>query len=424
MKNLVLFSSIVLLFWNLTGCTSVKRFKSATFKGEDHSLVDMALFGASLDKTGSDKRLKNLWDLSASAQTQLIQILNERYPDNAQFTGAMNQEYLALPIDPVLGFTTRDLRMVFTISRWKDFASIHKQGGKFSPADRIEHLKFSLEIPPEYHLHFTGWNRYTTEYGEIDIADVSFSMSLELEADVSGERSDGNATGSWGRKEDQVIRSRFLKLNGSISDRKMEIEEEGSRGIDLTGNVIADVSLAFDAFPERITIPLYGESSEQSVPRVTSLKFLDVMVPRLEEAPEVITARLEMEYVYRHVASGWKTFQEWDDRVDYYTGRVTKQIALFEKKEYIPSLYCLGSDVQGKEAVKIRASNGKEYPLRFTEYTEASRFLDWLMSTGDEAIQDVTGPVQIGEYTLLYRGQPLTRDSIRDESLMRVLPVY
>ncbi|MCK4745981.1 MAG: hypothetical protein KAT15_03060, partial [Bacteroidales bacterium] len=239
-----------------SGCTSVKRFKSATYKGQDDSLVDMALFGARLDAPGVEMKGRNLWDLSASAQTQLIQILDGRYPDNEQFTGAMNQEYLVKGTDPVMDYTTSNLRMVFTISRKNDFSSIKEGTGRFSPADRIEHLKFTLEVSPESNLHFTGWNRYTTEYGEIEIADVSFSRSLALETEYSDETAGGKAQGSFSRSEDQAVRSRYLKLNGSISGRKLEIEEEGTREIDLTGNVIADVSLEFDGFPERITIPL------------------------------------------------------------------------------------------------------------------------------------------------------------------------
>ena len=87
-----------------------------------------------------------------------------------------------------MDYTARNLRMVFTISRARDFASLGDRSGKFSPADRIEHLKFTLEIPTEYHLHFTGWNRYTTEYGEMEIADVSFSRSIDLDASWEGER--------------------------------------------------------------------------------------------------------------------------------------------------------------------------------------------------------------------------------------------
>ena len=63
--------------------------------------MDMSLFGTSLDRPSLDPGGKNLWDLSAGAQTQLIQILDERFPENGPFTGALNQEYMMGGTGPV-----------------------------------------------------------------------------------------------------------------------------------------------------------------------------------------------------------------------------------------------------------------------------------------------------------------------------------
>ncbi|MEN8156946.1 MAG: hypothetical protein ABFS10_08350 [Bacteroidota bacterium] len=389
-----------------SGCTSVKRFKSASYQGEDNSLVDMELFGASLDRPGQVEEGKSLWDLSASAQTQMIQILNERYPDNGQFTMALNHEYLLKGAAPVTDYTSANLRMVFTISKQNDYEDIGKGEGCYSPADRIESLKFSLGIPPEANLHFTDWNRYETEYGEIEIAGMSFSRSLELESEVSGEVASGVLKGSVNRSEDQVLKSRYLILNGSLSDHRLEIEEQGTREIDLAGNVVADVSMEFDRFPERITIPLYTTDAEGGVQKVSALKFVDVMVPRMEGAPETVMGLLEMEYLYRHVESGWKTFQEWDDKVAYYKGKVSKEIVLFERHEYTPLLYTIGSDVERKSAVRVRTGGGTEYPLQFMGYAEAVRFLEWLLHPASS--------VKIGDNELIYG----------DEKSLKVMPVY
>jgi hypothetical protein len=418
-------AACLILLVMASGCTSLKRFRSATYVGRDDSLVDMALFGATLARSGPETAGKNLWDLSASAQTQLIQILNERYPDNEQFTGALNREYLAEgPANPV-DYTGMDLRMVFTISRQRNYAGIGPGKGLFSPADRIEQVKFTLRIPPEYNLSFTGWNRYTTEYGEIEIADVSFSRSLDLEADYSGEMAGMVAKGALRRTEEQQVRSRYLKLNGSISGQQIEIEEEGTRGIDLTGNVIADVSLQFEGFPERITIPLFSGPEGSPAPEVSALRFIDVLVPRMENVPEAIMGTLEMEYVYRHVRSGWKTFQEWDDRVAYYQGRVEKQIPLFKKQEYLPSFYCLGTDLDTKQSVKIRTGTGQEYPLQFRNYHEAARFYEWLViSARDQEGIPPEEAIIIGDHTLVYMGRSLTRRAIAGGSRLKVMPVY
>ena len=64
-----------LLLFTITGCTTVKRFKTADYKGEDNSLVDVELFNTRLSGEPVVVKEKNLWTLSANAQTRLVQIL-------------------------------------------------------------------------------------------------------------------------------------------------------------------------------------------------------------------------------------------------------------------------------------------------------------------------------------------------------------
>jgi len=435
MKKLSLLLSGILLLLLSTGCTSVKRFKSDTYKSQDNTLVDMELFGSQLVSDGLESSQRNLWELSASAQTQLIQILNERYPDNGQFISALSNEYLNNGDIASLDFTGKKLRMVFTISKQRDYTVLNDASSRFSPADRIEYLKFSLEIPEKYNLRFTEWNKYATEYGEIEIADMSFSRSFDLDVDGSlAQKSDVGGKGSLNRSEEQEVRSRYLKLNGSISDRRIGVEEEGTREIDLTGNVIADVSLEFKGFPERITIPLFTGAGidGDGTGMLGALRFVDVLVPRMEDAPDTIKASLHLDYIYRHVQSGWKTYQEWDDQVEYYSGTVKKDIPLFTKKDYLPAFYTIGTEVAGKVTMKVRTVTGKDYPLQFSNYADASRFLEWLLSLsrhgdGSGLREDGgTGPemqVMVGKNTLLFHGDPITREAAAKVDL-KVIPVY
>lgn len=426
-KTPVLFSVLMILAL-LSGCTSLKRYKSATFKAADNSLVGMDLFGYQLTPSETSPAGKNLWELSASAQTQLIQILDARYPDNTQFIQALNYEYLTAGAVPYDDYTGKNLRMVFTISKKRNYAALRGgvQAGHFSPADRIEYLKFSLKIPAETNLRFTEWNRFSTEYGEIEIGDISFTRSLDLDAEGTiAERADLDGAVSLDRTEKQKVRSRYLKLNGSISEHQIEIEEEGTREIDLTGNVIVDVSVDFSAFPERITVPLFSrdEQAGEGASGLEALTFIDVLVPRMEDIPDTITGILELEYVYRHVRSGWKTFQEWDDRVEYYTGTVRKAIPLFYREDYLPSFYCIGTDLVDRNALKIRTAPGRTYPLQFRSYSDASEFFHWLNALSvSEA--DVADGITIGSHTLMFEGRPLTGERLTGISGLKVMPVF
>ncbi len=420
MKKLSLLLTGILLLFSITGCTSVKRFKSVSYKGQDNTLVDMELFGSRLTMNDVEPADKNLWDLSASAQTQLIQILDERYPDNGQFINALSNEYLISSDITSLDLTGKKLRMIFTIAKQRDYSVLTNPSSRFSPADRIEYLKFSLEIPEKYNLQFTGWNRYATEYGEIDIADVSFSKSIDLDLDGTGiSEVDAGGKSSLNRSEEQAVRTRYLKLNGSINNHRIEVEEEGTREIDLTGNVIADVSLEFEGFPERITIPIFvGEGMNGTgVGSLAALRFVDLVVPRMEEAPDTIKGYLQFSYIYRHVQSGWKTYQEWDDQVEYYSGTLKKEIPLFTRKDYLPILYTIGNELDGKTTMKVRSHHGTEYPLQFKDYSDARRFMEWILALTD------MDDAMIEKNILLFNGDPVTPELIVKEE-MKVMLVY
>lgn len=415
--NFLLSGAILLL--TLTACTSVKRFRSADFKGEDNSLVDVELFNTRLSPEPGMVQEKNLWTLSANAQTRMVQILDERYPDNEQFMDAISGSFGGS--EPVVqDLTGKDLRMVFSISKSRDYSKLNDASGRFSPADRIEYLKLGLEIPDGYNLRFHQWNRYATEYGEIDIADVSFSKSLDLSLEGSPVGTDAGTDATVARSEKQVISKRYLKLNGSISDHKAVIESEGTREVDLTGNVIADVSLVFEGFPELVVIPVFSDVGEGSgAVEVATLKFVDVLVPAMEDAPDTLYAVLSLDYIYRHAKTGSKTFAEWDDKVEYYRGNVSKKVPLFLKKDYLPRLYCIGNDQAEKRALKFRHTPEKEYLLQFRDYHDANRFLGWLLNPARKQ----SDPVYIGSKELLYQGAPITPGEVVENQL-KVLPVY
>ena len=139
-----LFAGSVLLF-SLCGCTSVKRFKTAAYKGEDNRLVEVDLFHTRLSADPAAVKEKNLWTLSANAQTRLIQILGERYPDNEQFMSVLSGSY-GTDDDQWEDYSRKDLRMVFTLSKSRDYEVLNDSRGRFSPADRIECFSLSLEI--------------------------------------------------------------------------------------------------------------------------------------------------------------------------------------------------------------------------------------------------------------------------------------
>jgi hypothetical protein len=405
---------------SLMGCTSLNRFKSATYREQDHTLVELDLFSTQLLQGVAGPSGGTLWDLSAGAQTQFVQILDRRFPDNGTFIDALGQQYPQSWTFPISDQIEKELRMVFTVRKERDYTQLSDPAGRFSPADRIEFIAFSLTLPDSCRIHFTQWNRFATEYGEIEIGDITFSRNLTFEVDGSLDPVDFNPRFNVGRNEKQVVRSRYLQLNGTLDEKSIEIREEGTREVDLTGNVLADVTLRFEGFPERITLPLFEtRDAEGSLnTELGALIFKEVLVPRMEDAPDTIHARLQVEYIYRHVQSGWKTYQEWDDRVEFYSGRMEKDVPLFTRKDYVPDFFCLGLEVPERKTVTLKSFHGREYPLQFASYHDATRVLDWILTRGGE------DPIEVSKHTLMFGGIPLTGSETGMLEQFKVMPVY
>ena len=419
------------------GCTTLKRYDSVQAPETDNNLADIDLFGYSLSKAGAEAGIKSLWDLSADAQAQVIKILNVRYPDNEKFINAMSYEYLKpntalFPDD----YINKDLRMIFSVSKRLGFGERNSPPGfNLSPADRIEYVRISLRIPDDSGTRFSGWNMFTTDYGSIEIADVSFSRNIEIDASgaippgskaSSGELSVSGKSSS-GQKEDQGIQYRYLRLNGRMKNYGIELEEEGTREIDLTGNIVADVKVEFEKSPEIITeIKCMKDSTGRfNQPEKLLLSKTDVFIPGMENIKDTIYADLSMDYVFRNVLKGQKTFPEWDDRVKYVRGRVSKRVPLFTSADYAPDLYCIGTErsAHKRESIKLSDPGNEEYDVIFKTLQEASSFFDWMAhffslpsNTGKE--------LKIGGSVLRFSGSNLTYDLFSGQQGLKVLPCY
>jgi len=434
MKPKFSFSILIFGLLIISSCTTLKRYSSVQPTESNNDLAGIDLFGFRLSEARPENANKTLWDLSADAQSQFIKILNARYPDNEAFLRAMSYEYLreeapSLPYN----YVNKDLRMIFSVTRQRDYGNKDNPSGlMLSPADRIEYLKITLRIPEDSGIMFTGWNMYTTEYGSVDIADVSFSRNLELDASgllVTGKTGSGSELSAEGksaasRKEDQEIKYRYLRLSGRISKHGIEMEEEGTREIDLTGNILADLSLEFNKFPEILTdfTGLKDSSGKYNDPEKVILQRTDAIVPAMENVKDTVYADLTMEYVFRNVINGGKTFPEWDDRVRYFKGRVSKRVPLFNSGDYVPDFYCLGTarNTGGRNIIKTAAPAGKEYALIFRTNKEAVAFYEWLADFSAKS-GNINKPVIIGGTRLRFMDGDLTGRTFSDLS---IVPCY
>jgi hypothetical protein len=436
MKRGLIFTLTIPLIAITVTCSTLKRYKSVDTPGVNNSLAGIDLFGYRLSGATPENAGKTLWDLSADAQSQYIKILNSRYPDNDRFIEAMSFEYLNEEARPVSeDFVSKDLRLIFSVSKIHDYRKdLIASQPDLSSADRIEYLKITLNLPESAPVRFTGWNMYTTEYGSVDIADISFSRTLELAASgtlLSDKNKSGGEISTGGKslvssKEEQSLKYRYLKLNGRLNYNEIEMEEEGIREVDLTGNVIADVSVRFEKYPEILTAitGMKDSSGKYNDPGKFGIKYYDVNVPGMERLKDTIYANLKMDYLFRNVLKGRRTFPEWDDRIKYYSGTVTKTIPLFTSDDYVPDFYCIGTALPGnRDVLKLSAPSGKVYSMIFRTRPEATAFQEWLIDYFKN-VPDNGKPLRIGEQTLKFRDGDLTGKLFAAHSGFMVLPWY
>lgn len=434
MKSRILVIILTAGMISLTACTSFRRYNSYAKTGVDNELADVSLFGSKLSQAEPLNKSKSLWDLSADAQSQFIKILNSRYPDNQEFLNSLSFWYLKDDKELLIkDYTKMDLRLVFSVSKMRDYTKTKSfTRPRLSAADRIEYIKISLVLK-DPGVSFKNWNMYSTEYGSLDIGDVSFSRSLDITASAaiplrmsgSGTASTKEAGTTLSRKEDQLLKYRYIKLNGRLNDTVLEMEEEGTREIDLSGNIIADVSIDFDKTIEvltrigglRDTLGRFNSAENLSVDNYL------VTIPDFKKIINEFRADLKLDFIYRNVKKGRRSFPEWDDKVKYYRGHKESIVVLFKDSDYVPGFYSIGSvkGGSGKELLCLDRGNETAYPLIFSSYKEAVNFNLWLM---DWLVKNEDKPLKIGDQLIKYKSDDLTYEQIRRDQDFGIISYF
>ncbi|HVN57561.1 MAG TPA: hypothetical protein VMT63_04635 [Bacteroidales bacterium] len=414
--------------------TTMKRYRSTGNATRNDDLADLYLSGVSLTSPGPANQGKTLLDLSADAQSQFIRIMNARFSDNGKFLKSLKYRFVDDPNQvEISDYVTKEMKLVFSVTRNRNYSG-NDPGAipGLTPADRIEYLRISLR-PDDSCLTFREWNMYATGYGTVDIGNVSFSGSIgqefttEIPVMLSGNKGSlaGKLSGAISRKEDQDVRYRYMTLNGRLCDSMIVIEEEGTREMDLAGNIIAGVKMRFREAKEYITSISYLTDTTGRInpPEKLSVSITMAMVPAMEHIRKEIKARMAFDFVYRNVIAGQKTFPEWDDRVKYFTGHREKQVTLLRDIDYVPGFYSVGTGLAGKERILIavETGGGEFSPLVFRSYGEAASFASWLREWLET---NPAGSLKIGNHVFRFNGEEITAKLSGKYSFTGVIPYY
>ncbi|MEZ5069630.1 MAG: hypothetical protein R2751_01340 [Bacteroidales bacterium] len=410
----------------LASCGTLHRYASASYGGRDDQLADIQLYGYQVKEAVEGTSPRGLWDLNATAQSDLIKVLDRRFPGNTDFLEALRQTRESGSPDATEDYINKNLALVFSISRMQDHALLEETGSHFSPADRLSRLSFELRIPASYGLRFHSWDQFATRYGEYEIGDVGFSQTLGLGAESAGwETGEAGVKVDLSKEEKRKLRSRTLLLQGSLSELALRVDQEGSPEYDLAGNVTMEVRAGFRSIPEVLVVPKYKDTGGTGSAGRTleDLSFRIVSVPMLEEVPDTLWARLTMDYVYRHVTTGERSFGEWDDGVVFYEGTVVRNVPLLVKGDVVPSFFALGRNEEPDQILRVKDTSGDVLPLHFSSWGEAGEFVRSMQEAWQADPTEPDCRCASGGYVFLFDGEEMDCTKVKDLNL-DILPLY
>ncbi|SFR35766.1 hypothetical protein SAMN04490243_1042 [Robiginitalea myxolifaciens] len=448
--------------------TTVKRYRSVSYQEITDTrvpLVDISVFTTRIKPDKPIDRRKTLWDLDGEGEAKLIEVLSQRYDSNEVFVKSLGNEFFKTKNNLVTDYSTQNLRIVLSVAKNRRYGSL---GKGFSLADRIEYLKINIRSDSSG-IHFTKWNKFETEYGTVNIGDVTFNESISLTGGLGGSRTSSNSfttasesdsatngvtavvtptaavTGGNSVSEVQKLGYRFLALNGRINNDSLVLEQEGIRDIDLAGNIILDVEVRFDSLQTEPFFQLEGfdkpNGNGQKVGRI------EVLLPKYRYNQEDIFPTYTKEvkvpilykYVYRHVKNtgGAKTFYEWDDDVVYYDDEVlTVDHLLMREKDYLPEIYFIGMNNQRVRMETDQPNtiglffrnrlSGKVDNIQSLDVKELRNFMTYLQQKSMTQVGQSasSNPIVFGNYELVSQEQrfwqtdsefnPVTWQTIRE----------
>jgi hypothetical protein len=400
MKKIHLALLVCIWAFSINAQTTLKRYKCLSEGSADNNLVEIKIASTAISSSTPTPTYKTIFDLSERGQAA---VLSNR--TNDQVSEILNKKFLL--DQPKKGknvdLTNRNIRITFSIGRKTNY----KEKG-FNAYDRIEDLKYDFEIDNSIDpmVKFIKWDKYTTEYGTLDIGTLEYNRSFSASLDITGKIAantslkenkkidDNNSTESStsfgpelsgtaktgysnSSKENQSIKQRYIQLTGAFGERKFNIHQQGTRETELAGNVSIDLTISLPK-DEAFIASLSNLFDESNLPKPSSQVKLDInryYIPDVNKIKNDITGDLSYEYAVRHIEKKANTFAEFDDKISFITGSKKSNQIIIKKQDLIVPIYFLKVPISNvSKELKV---DGKV--LQFLSYDEALEFKTWLL---------------------------------------------
>lgn len=394
---------VVIALLITSSCSTILKRHTALRKSQtNNDLVKISMLSTSFAETPQTASFKTVFDLSDKGQSMIFSNRN-----NEQASEILNQKFQQQQQQgkpKTIDLTTKNVRITFSINRDVSFDK-----SNLNAFDRIENLKYKFELSStatDNGIKFSKWNKYTTEYGTLDIGTLEYNQGFTANLDIAGEiganygskstqKIDENnstessttlgpkvsAIGKLGyaqsKKENQTIKQRLIQLTGEFNNKSFSIHQQGNRETELAGNVSLDLTINLPK--DEMLIASFGNLFDSKLNRKdakdVSLNLIRYYIPDVSKINGGIKGKLSYDFAVRHIICGAKTFAEFDDRVRYVTGQKdTNDVVLIEKDDLTTTTYYL---TIGDNPLQI----GGTITVQFLDYTEALELKTWLYQT-------------------------------------------
>ncbi len=414
--------------------TILKQYKKAAYldcnkdstdsRCKDKQFVQMGLFSSTEIGEEEKEIPKTIWNLKGEGQAMLIEKLNDRYKENDAFKKELDNKYLQE--EETSDFTIKKVRLVISIKKLIDN---NPKSSTYSLADRIQNLTFKISFK-DAGATFLKWNKFETEYGEIDLGDITYERNAEATLGAGNEETLGNAEvkGGISRSEEVKLKKNYAKLNGIFYKDSLVVYLQGTKEVDLDGNIIIETTIKFrEKKGYFVDLSNLKNSKGQYLP-MDSIKttFHIKKIPEYSDSLP-LTIAFDYNYTYRHVTKNAKTYDESDDKVTFIDGAgKNTAVTLLNDDEIFPDRYAIFSDVedtdpitlynpdplhvkQGEKVIKEGCgSKPSNIALWFPTEEKAWEFYEWLRYWGKIKMSSDKTTIRIGCYELMWADKPFT----------------
>lgn len=316
--------------------------------------------------------------LSGRGQASLIRVLGQKTGNSSDFLHSLGNPVERLKtFRETVDHTIVKRRVVLSVDHWPIK----------NPADRIRRAEIRLTNLTGG-AEFSGWNQVATRYETVNLGQVAFTrqngIGLGLSVPSGGFAGiTANVQDSQSLREKLQLSRRYAAVTGTLLPERAELIEEGAPGIDLTGNLIVDLTIHvrgpsnhYDTFSFG---PLVDAGGRLTMPnRIVIVRQTHIFTPDPKEidADAVLTATV------RRVKKGGSTLFEGDDDVVFATGnRTVRHVLLVPVDCFRFSVWML----TGPGGYPLTISSGASQPetVFFSSYDGATAFRDYLVRTGN-----------------------------------------